>query len=539
MKIRRGATLRLRPACSLGAVLMKRRFWLLLSVIFAVSASAQNDIPRETVAITYPLDRTVTVRFRGTTRLPRLSGEAKIKRTGRRGTRIEMKIEHLPRAYELGGAYTTYVLWAITPEGRTDNLGEIKRSGSFLIDSKIDVTTPLQTFALIVTAEPHFLVQTPSRMVVLENLPPRDPGEVEIATVPVRYIGNTSDYYRELTIPEVADSDYTQTPTSLLGARQAVKLARFAGAEREAPEELKAAEEQLQQAESAWRLKQKDAEVDALARRATSLAVRAEELAVARRAARQRREEIARRDEAVREAERAAADASKEISQLREAVERGERTRELLERDLANANQRIRDLQAENERLREELQGARAEAERAKIELARIEGERRAEEARRAAEQRAAKRRAAMLKLKQQLARYGTVRETERGLVLILPENALWTSARATELSPRAAAKLEPLAALLANYPDFRLIIEAYSDDRGDGEALRAMTEERARALAARLVAAGLDSARIESVGMGAANPVAPNTTIAGRARNRRAELILVPETETERTSRN
>ncbi len=520
---------------------MRKLFWLLLIAIFSVSASAQNDIPRETVAITYPLDRTVTVRFRGTTRLPRLSGEAKIKRTGRRGTRIEMRIKNLPRAYELGGAYTTYVLWAITPEGRTDNLGEIKRSGSFLVDSKIDVTTPLQTFALIVTAEPHFLVQTPSRMVVLENLPPRDPGEAEIAAVPVRYIGNTSDYYRELTIPEVADSDYTQAPTSLLGARQAVKLARFAGAEREAAEELQAAEEQLQQAESAWRLKQKEAEVDALARRATSLAARAEELAVARRAARQRREEIARRDEAVREAERAAADASKEIAQLRAAVERQERARELLDRDLANANQRIRDLQSENERLREELQSVRAEAERAKLELARIEGERRAEEARRAAEQRAAERRAALLALKQQLARYGAVRETERGLVLTLPESALWPSARATELSPRAAAKLEPLAALLANYPDFRVIIETYSDDRGEAAALQAMTEERARALAARLIAAGLDGARIESVGMGAANPVAPNATVAGRARNRRAELILVPkvEVEAERTSRN
>ena len=493
-----------------------------LFVLRLLAAQAQSDIPRETIAITYPLDRTVTVKFRGTTRLPRLNGEAKVKRTGRSGTRIEMKIENLPRAYELGGAYTTYVLWAISPEGRTDNLGEIKRSGSIFIDSKIEVTTPLQTFALIVTAEPHFLVQTPSRMVVLENLPPRDTDGTEIATVPVRYIGNTSDYYRELTIPEVADSDYTQTPTSLLGARQAVKLARFAGAERDAPDELKAAEEQLQQAEGAWRLKQREAEVDALARRATSLAVRAEELAIARRAARQRREEIAQRDEALREAERAAADASKEVADLRAALEREVHARELLERDLANANQRIRDLQSENERLRDELQTARAEAEKAKLELARVEGERRAE-------QKAAERRAALENLKQQLARYGTVRATEQGVIVTLPENGLWAGPRVAELSPRAAAKLEPLAALLANYPDFQIIIEAYSDDRGDDGALRALTELRAQRLAEKLIAAGVDRARIRALGMGSANPVAPNNTLAGRARNRRAEITLIP----------
>src|SRR5205085_2082965 len=158
-------------------------------------AHAQSDIPRETVAITYPLDQAVTVRFRGTTRLPRLSGEAKVKRTGRRNTHVELSVHNLPRANELGGVYTTYVLWAISPEGHADNLGEIKRSGSQFIDSKLDVTTPLQTFALIVTAEPHFMVRGPSRLVVLENLPPSRPGNADVATVSVRYIGNTSDYF--------------------------------------------------------------------------------------------------------------------------------------------------------------------------------------------------------------------------------------------------------------------------------------------------------------------------------------------------------
>jgi len=212
---------------------------MLVLLLCASSAVwAQNDARRQTVAITYPLDQAVTVRFQGTTRLPRISGEAKVRRTGRRGTRVEMDLKNLPRALELGGIYTTYVLWAISPEGRADNLGEIKRSGSFIINSKVDVTTPLQTFAMLVTAEPHFLVRGPSRMVVLENLPPRDPGSADVATVNVQYLGNTSDYFNDSRVPEVADRDYVKTPVSLLGARQAINLARYAGAERDAAAEL-------------------------------------------------------------------------------------------------------------------------------------------------------------------------------------------------------------------------------------------------------------------------------------------------------------
>src|SRR5688500_1837353 len=156
----------------------------LIACLLSVSvALAQRDVPRQAVAITYPLDETVTVKFRGTTLLPRLKGEAKVKRAGRRGTRVELNIDDLPRASELGGSYTTYILWAISPEGHVDNLGEIKRSGSTFVNSKLDVTTPLQSFALILTAEPHFLMKVPSRMVVMENLPPQRPNSSAVETV--------------------------------------------------------------------------------------------------------------------------------------------------------------------------------------------------------------------------------------------------------------------------------------------------------------------------------------------------------------------
>ena len=502
---------------------------LLSLSLCAATALAQADIRRETVAVSYPLEQTVSLKFRGTTRLPRLSGSAKVRRTGRRNTRVEMNIDNLPRAHELGSVYTTYVLWAISPEGRADNLGELKRSGSQFIDTKIDVTTPLETFALIVTAEPHYLVRSPSRMVVLENLPPRDPGDAQVATVPVQYIGNASDYFRDSRVPDLADRDYTRTPVSLLGARQAINLASYVGAEREASAELREARAMLEQAENAWRLGQSEAEVDTLARRAISLGVKAEETAELRAAARKRREEIAARDRAVSEAEQTAAEAAQTIQQLRDSLRREESARELAERDAANANQQLRELRGEVARLRDELASVRAEGEAARLRLARMEGERAAEQAREEARRRASQQQEALNSLKFSLARFGTVRETAQGLVLVLPDT-LWAGARAAELTPKAVATtVDPLAALLANNPDLRVRIEAFTDARGNAADLQRLTQDRAEALAGRLVSSGVDGARIQASGMGPANPVSANTTPAGRQRNRRVEIILTP----------
>src|SRR5687768_2387518 len=326
------------------------RFAILALVLLSVlptSIFSQGDLARSTTAVTYPLDESVEVKFKGTTLLPRLKGEAKVKRAGRRGTRVELSINNLTRANELGGIYTTFVLWAIAPDGRVDNLGEIKRSGSALVDSKLDVTTNLQTFAMIITAEPHFLMKVPSRMVVLENLPPARLSGSNIETANVQYIGNSGDYFRDARVPELADSDYKTTPVSLLGARQAVNLAKFAGASSDAPDELRLAEDDLQAAERAWRVDQPSAEIDILARKATSSGARAEEMAVARKTARLRREDIARRDAALRSAERTAENAEREIAQLRSDLDRETRARELAERDLGAATEQLREQRSE------------------------------------------------------------------------------------------------------------------------------------------------------------------------------------------------
>lgn len=497
-----------------------------LVLISASAAFAQNDTRRTTIAITYPLDQTIDVPFHGTTRLPRLKGSAKVRRQSRRGTRVELHLDNLPRAYELGGVYTTYVLWAISPDGHVDNLGEIKRSGSGLIDSKIDVTTSLQTFALVVTAEPHFLVHSPSRMVVMENMAPVTIRDAQVETSKIQYIGNTSDYFRDASVPQIAESDFRDIPVVLLGARQAINLARYAGAERDAPNELRTAEADLQQAESALRMRQAEREIDILARQAISSGAKAEDMALVRRASRERREEIERRDLAVRKAEDNADTANQEITRLKAELDTERHGRELAERDAVNATEKLRDARTEIARLREEIQTVRADSEDAKVRLARIEGEKQAEDARRVNEKRAVDQRAAAETLKQTLARFGAVRDGNRGMTLVLAES-IWASPRSANLVAAAAAKLDQIGALLANNPDYQISIESFTDNRGDEAALQQLTQDRARVLSERLAAAGVDVTRIQASGLGGANPVAPNTTVASRAKNRRTEITL------------
>src|SRR5213080_2911701 len=153
-------------------------------------------------------------------------------------------------------------------------------------------------------------------MVVMENMRPAVLREAQGAIANVQYIGNTSDYFRDSNVPLIATSDFRDIPTALLGARQAINLARYAGAERDAPNELRTAEADLEQAESAFRMHQPDREIDILARQAISSGAKAEDMAVVRKTSRERREELERRDAAVRSAEKTADSANQEISRL-------------------------------------------------------------------------------------------------------------------------------------------------------------------------------------------------------------------------------
>lgn len=510
---------------------LKLLFVFILIFASVGGAFGQVDVARKTTAITYPLDETVKVQFRGTTRFPRMKGEATVKRTTRNGTRIELSVDNMPRPFELGAGYATYVVWAISPTGQAQNLGEIKRSGLFFIDSKIAVTTPLQTFAIIITAEPHFMVTRPSQQIMLENLYPVSPDGKRIGIQPsISYFGNSSDYFRDPRTPEIAETDYAKTPSAILQAKQAVALARFAGADRDAATELTEAETLLQNAVNAWQAGRDADSVDIAARRSIEAALKAEAIAQQRKGAREKRNEQIRTDSEIRAAESKYADAQAEIAALKAELGRETRNRELAERDALNYSTQARELREENGRLREELGRAKADVEAANKKLndalVAAENERKAVQAERDKEAKAAEVRAAEPALLSSLKMFGAVTRSDRGIVLSLPEN-LWINSRSTDLVPQADGKLTNLGELLSNNKYYRITIESHTDNAGDPGLVQTLTDRRSVTIAEKLVSIGVDEGRIMAKGYGASMPIAPNTTAANRARNRRVYVIL------------
>ncbi len=499
---------------------LKALLLVIAALALSISTFAQVDIARKTTAITYPLDETVRVQFKGTTRFPRMNGSAKVKRTSRSGTRVELSVDKMPRPFELGAGYATYVLWAISPTGQADNLGEIKRSGLFFIDSKVNVTTPLQTFALLITAEPHFMVSRPSQTIMLENIAPIGRNAADIGTTPsITYFGNTSDYFRDPRTPGIAETDYARTPPAILQAKQAIALARYAGAERDAVAELLEAETLLQNAENAWRAGRDSDTVDIAARKSISASVKAESMALQRIQAREKRNEQTRTDAEIRSAETRFTDAQGQIADLRSELARETRNRELAERDAMNYAAQAKDLRDENGRLREDLVRVRLDAEAANAKLAAIETEKLAAQQ----EVEVAANEAALIT---SLKEFGSVAKNDRGIVLTLPEN-LWASTRSSDLAPRAERTLSSLAGILAANPGYRITVESHTDNGGNPDQVQTVTDQRSYTVADKFTTLGVEEGRIVAKGLGASVPVAPNNTNANRAKNRRMQVVL------------
>lgn len=493
---------------------------ILVSITATIAVNGQVDAARRTTAATYPLDEPVTVQFRGTTRFPKMRGEARIKRTPRNGTEINLSVVRMPRPFELGAGYATYVLWAISPDGQAQNLGEIKRKGFFEFDSKISVTTPLQTFALILTAEPHFLVRRPSQAIMLENLTPYTAtGRPLSTTSAVQYFGNSADYFRDPRTPEIAELDYGKTPSTILQAKQAVALAKFAGAERDAPTELNEATVLLANAEAGWKAGRPVEVVDVDARNAISSAVKAETTAQVRKDAREKRNEKARSDAETEQTERRVTTIQNQMSDLREELARETRNRELAERDALNYSTQLKDVRAENIRLSEELGRAKLETENMRTKLA-------AADAEREKEAKLSRVRSAETAFMAALGKFGAVSRVDNSIVLVMPES-IWSGSRLDTLAATADAKLSSLAELLVNNPDYMVTIESHTDNSGQADALQTLTDNRARVFSEKIGTNGVAENRIRAKGFGGTIPAVPNTTVANRAKNRRVNVIL------------
>ncbi len=474
-------------------------------------------VARSTKAINYRHRSGATkVDFRGTALLPEARGEARVE-SQRGAIAVEAQFDHLQAAPLFGPEYLTYVLWAITPEGRSTNLGEVLLSGS---KSRLTATTELQAFAMIVTAEPYFAVTQPSDAVVLENVVRKDTlGQVEEIDAKYELLqrGQYTLNVNPASIPRVTLDP--KIPLELYEARNAVQIARWAGADRSAPESFEKAEQLLKQAESAQARKANRKSVAMTAREAAQTAEDARMIALKR----QDQERLAKERQAAAERE-ARAKAETEAEAQRRAQAEAEQRAEAERRSRAEAEQRAeaeRRARAEAERTtaQAQQQTAQAEAEKARREAEEAEG------ARLKAEQERAALRAQIL---QQLNMILETRETPRGLVVNIAD-VLFDTGKYT-LKPLARERLAKVAGIILGHPGLKLEVEGHTDSVGSDEFNQLLSEKRAATVRDYLVSQGIPMNSVVARGFGKTQPAAPNDTAAGRARNRRVELIVSGE---------
>ena len=484
-----------------------------------------------TPAINYrPRKGDTRVDFVGTALSPLALGNAKV--GGKKGyIDIDAKFDHLVPPTQFGPEYLTYVLWAITPEGRSTNLGEVQVKDD---EARIHVTTELQAFGMIVTAEPYFAVTQPSDVVVIENsVRSGTKGNIEVIQAKFdllkrgTYLMNQDT--RQLKLKPLEPG----APLDLAEARNAVMLSRFAGADRYADDTYAKAARLLIDAEQAQARHRGGNDVMMAARQAVqtaedarliSLQRQEEALQAEQRALAQQRETYALDRARAEEAARRQA----EIDRLN-----AETARISAERDKAAAEaarlaaeaqvQQARALAAQSERDK-----ATADAARVAAESARLAAEAQAQQARAAAAQADREKAALRDQLRQQLSLVLETRETARGLIVNLSD-VLFDTGRAN-LKPGAREKLAKVAGILLSHPGLNTQVEGHTDSVGDENYNQRLSENRADSVRTYLVGQGIASSAVGTAGFGEGQPVASNDTASGRQQNRRVELIVSGE---------
>jgi outer membrane protein OmpA-like peptidoglycan-associated protein len=484
--------------------------------IFRVSV-----VERTTNAVSYRHRSGWTkVDLRGTPLAPDATGHADV---NSRPGYIEVKTEmhKLLPAGQFGPEYLTYVLWAITPEGRAKNLGEVVLDGG---NSHLDVTTDLQAFALIVTAEPYFGVTQPSDVVVMENIIREDTvGKVEQTSVKYDLLKRgaytligTPGRFHAVVISQTV-------PLQLLEAQNAVQIAQLASADQYAKDTYDSAASLLRQAEGYQARNAGSKPVIMTAREAVQNAETSRLLALKR----QEDERIAleKQQAADREAAaRAAADESARQKAIADAQAADSA------RLAAQEAQRAAEERAAAESARAQEQAQRLQAEQAK--LAADEQQRLAEQARleaRAAEQKAQDAEQAQQQLRQQLLQQFNLiletRDTARGLIVNMSD-VLFDFNKYT-LRPAAREKLAKISGIILSHPGLTLEVDGYTDSVGSEEYNMKLSDQRAGAVRDYLLSQSIAPDNITARGFGKDNPVASNDSAAGRQKNRRVEMVV------------
>ena len=481
-------------------------------------APATATVTRTTKAVHYRLQGGSTkVDFRGTDLLQGATGEARVE--GKKTNfQIEVKFQNLEDATKFGLEYLTYVLWAVSPQGRPVNLGEVSIDHNSNT-AHLKAATDLQTFGMIVTAEPYFAVTTPGNMVVMESAPVNDAGTENIEA---KYELVSRGTY-SATNTHIQDAIFgidSKTPLELFEARNALRIARIAAADKYAAFIISKAGQQLMHAEDVYRQKQNKAAVEAAAKEATETAEEARLMAV-----KQKAEDEAQAAAAAREA-KARADADAEAKRRADA-----------EAARAEAEQ----AKAEAIKMRQEAEAAAQEAARQKAEAEKATAEAVAQQQALAAETDKAKQAAAQsdalrqqaenekqelrARLLQQLNSILATRDSARGLIANMSD-VLFRSG-SFELLPGARERLAKVSGIVLAYPSLHVAVEGHTDSVGSDDYNQQLSDRRAQAVREYFVQQGINSTNVEAHGYGKTEPIATNDTAEGRQQNRRVELIL------------
>jgi outer membrane protein OmpA-like peptidoglycan-associated protein len=513
-------------------------------------------IARTIKSVTYrPNSGQSSIGLQGTALLPRATGKARVQ--SKQGvTYIEGELSKLEPAWQFGSPFLTYVLWAITPEGSASNLGELIVNGT---SAKIKASTNLQSFGLIVTAEPYFAIAVPSEIVVVENIIlPGTLGKIEAVDAKYELL-ERGKYEASLFEPFKLDP---KVPLELYQARNAARIGEWLQIGQYATESWAKAQVELKNAEGYQSSKSSNRKsVMMTARDATQIFEDArviglkrqeeERLANERRAARERQERARALAEAETEKRKQEEEARRraELEREAETVRRERAEAEKLKAELATAQEAQRRAEAEaasaralaeeeqSRRLASEAQRREEEAKKS-AELARLrevaankreeEARAGAEQARQAAELAAREKTELRARLLQQFNAVLETRDTERGLVVNMGD-VLFDTGRFT-LRQIAREKLARLAGIVLNYPGLKLEAEGHTDNVGKEAFNQKLSEQRANSVLEYLLSQGITNDKISSSGKGFSMPVADNKTAAGRQQNRRVELIVSGE---------
>jgi outer membrane protein OmpA-like peptidoglycan-associated protein len=523
---------------------MFKKSTITLSIVMMLGASAQsqtqtqvpadsrsarptfqvNVVSRTTRAVSYRHRSGATkINFQGTDLMPAAAGQAKVE-SKRGALEIEAEFSGLDRPTSFGNEYLTYVLWAISPEGRQVNIGEVLVGDNHR--SKLDVTTDLQAFALIVTAEPYYAVRRPSNLVVLENAIRSDT------------VGGTEDVDAKYEL--IDRGGYTPTgykfdplvlnaklPLEFFEARNAVRIAQSAGSEKYATTSYQNAVRQMDEADAIATGKHKNKKsLIALSREVVQTAEDAREIAV--KNIDEEDAETARRDGLDREA--SSNNRADEESRRRRHAE--DKTADAV-RERNEANQQNLEAQATAQQATDAQ--ANAERDRNNAKQLQLVAEADSDRNRAAAaasdtqlQQSVRDREELRARLLQQFNLILETRDTARGLVVNMSD-VLFDSGRYT-LRPLAREKLAKISGIVLGYPSLRLAVEGNTDSVGSETFNQHLSEQRAEGVRTYLTQQGVPESSTTSTGFGKTRPVAPNDTSEGRQQNRRVELVVSGE---------